>query len=102
MSIKKQYLKNKAICKVTFRMTRTGDTPAKTIHLAGDFNNWKPESNPMTRLKNGSFKTVLSLATGREYQFRYLVNSELWKNDEKADKYTLNPYGDAENCVVSI
>ncbi|MBU2510162.1 isoamylase early set domain-containing protein [bacterium] len=102
MSIKKQYLKSKPVCKVTFRIDREQAPEAKTVCLLGEFNHWNPKKNPMKKLKDGSFKLVLDLETGHQYQFRYLVNSSIWENDNAADKYVLNPFGDAENGVVIV
>ncbi|MBU3913919.1 isoamylase early set domain-containing protein [bacterium] len=102
MSIKKQYLKTKPISKVTFQLDGKFDSKMKTVHLVGDFNNWNPKKNPMKKLKDGSFKIILDLKTGQEYQFRYLVNSENWVNDNAADRYTPNPFGNADNCVVVV
>jgi 1,4-alpha-glucan branching enzyme len=102
MSIKKQYLKNKSICKVTFRLQLEGINKAKSVHLVGDFNQWNSKLNPMTRLKDGSFKTVIELATGQEYQFRYLLNNDTWENDSEADNYLPNPFGNADNSVIVV
>ncbi len=52
MSIKKQYLKKRNVCKVTFRLAKKETaTKASTFHLVGDFNNWDEKSHPMKKLK---------------------------------------------------
>ncbi len=56
----------------------------------------------MRKLKNGSFTLTIDLEPNREYQFRYLLDDEIWENDEEADKYISNPYGDSENSVVVL
>lgn len=96
--LKKQFLKSKPVCKVTFY---TPDSlQADTVHLVGDFNNWSEIDTPMKQLKDGRFSVTLDLETDREYQFRYLVNGTEWHNDWEADKYVPNPFiGD--NSVVS-
>ncbi len=99
MSIKKQYLKSKSVCKVTFRLQ--GEA-AESTNIVGEFNDWNIYATPMKRLKNGSFVVTLDLEPNKEYQFRYLLDDEIWKNDEKADKYVPNPYGDSENSVVVL
>ena len=99
MSIKKQYLKSKPVCKVTFRLQ--GKT-AESANIVGEFNDWNIYATPMKRLKNGSFVVTLDLEPNKEYQFRYLLNDEIWENDEKSDKYVPNPYGDSENSVVVL
>jgi hypothetical protein len=40
MSIKKQFLKSKPVCKVTFRVPEEIGNSAKTAHVVGDFNDW--------------------------------------------------------------
>lgn len=96
--LKKQFLKSKPVCKVTFY---TPDAlQADTVHLVGDFNNWSETDTPMKQLKDGRFSVTLDLEAGREYQFRYLINGTEWHNDWEADKYVPNPFiGD--NSVVS-
>jgi 1,4-alpha-glucan branching enzyme len=96
--LKKQPLKSKPTCKVTFY---TPDSiEAETIHLVGDFNEWNETSHQMEKLKDGRFKLTLDLPTGKEYQFRYLVNSSEWHNDWEADKYVPNPFS-GDNSVVT-
>ncbi len=96
--LKKQFLKSKPVCKVTFYAPDS--LQADTVHLVGDFNNWSETDTPMKQLKDGRFSVTLDLETGREYQFRYLVNGTEWHNDWEADKYVPNPFiGD--NSVVS-
>ncbi len=96
----KKYLKTrKDECKVTFSLPTA--VQAESVHLVGDFNDWDEQSTPMKKQKDGSFKVTLNLKTGREYQFRYLVNGSEWHNDWQADKYMPNPYiGD--NSVVVV
>ena len=75
VGIKKQYLKSKNSCKVTFRLPRVAAPDAKSVCIVGDFNNWSIHANPMKKLKNGNYTITLELETGREFEFRYLVNS---------------------------
>jgi 1,4-alpha-glucan branching enzyme len=102
MSIKKQYLKSKPVCKVTFRISEEIGTSARTAHVVGEFNNWNFSSIPMKKLKNGAFTTTLDLNKGKEYQFRYLLDDKRWENDANADKFAPTPYGDCENSVIAL
>jgi 1,4-alpha-glucan branching enzyme len=95
--IKKQYLKSRPVCKVTFSLSP--ETDADRADVVGDFTDWQPA--PMDQLKNGSFKVVLELPQGKEYQFRYLLNGSEWVNEEEADRYVPNPYA-GENSVVAV
>ncbi|MBZ0301190.1 MAG: isoamylase early set domain-containing protein [Anaerolineae bacterium] len=95
--IKKQYLKSRPVCKVTFSLSP--DKGADKADVVGDFTDWQP--SPMEQLKNGSFKVVLELPQGNEYQFRYLLNGSEWINETEADHFVPNPYS-GENSVVTI
>jgi len=102
MSIKKQFLKCKPVCKVTFRIPEEIGNSATTAHVVGEFNNWDPSSSPMRKLKSGVFTATLDLQKGREYQFRYLLDKNNWENDGDADKFVATPFGDSSNSVVSV
>lgn len=98
MAIKKQYLKNKQICKVTFTVSAK---EANKVAVLGDFNQWNPEANELAKLKNGTFKGIVDLESNRSYEFRYLVDDQYF-NDEQADSYQWNQFANAENGVLSL
>jgi 1,4-alpha-glucan branching enzyme len=102
MGIKKQYLKSKPVCKVTFRIPVEIGNPAREAHVVGEFNNWNVFATPMKKLKSGEFIATLDLEQGREYQFRYLLNKKDWENDEDADKFAHTPFEDSENSVIVL
>jgi 1,4-alpha-glucan branching enzyme len=95
----KEYLKGKSVCKVTFILPEA--IPAESAHVVGDFNDWNPAKAAMKKQKDGHFTMTLDLDKGREYQFRYLVNSTEWHNDWAADKYVANPFS-GDNSVIMI
>jgi 1,4-alpha-glucan branching enzyme len=100
MSLKKQFLKSKPVCKVSFRLDASEASGASRVQLLGDFNNWDESVASMTALKSNDFTATLELEAGKEYQFRYLVDGLTWKNDPQADYFVTNNLGD-ENGVVS-
>lgn len=102
MSLKKQYLKTKDRCRVTFRLPKEAAPQAKTVHIVGEFNNWSTIKTPMKRLKSGEFTAVLELAPGNDYQFRYLIDQTTWENDWQADRYVKSDFGDCENSIVTV
>jgi 1,4-alpha-glucan branching enzyme len=102
MSIKKQFLKSKPMCKVTFRIPEEIGNSAKTAHVVGEFNSWSTLATPMKKLKYGAFTTTLDLEQGREYQFRYLLDIDNWQNDADADHFAATFYGDSENSVIAL
>lgn len=102
MSIKKQYLKAKPICKVTFTLPKEAAPDAKNASVVGEFNDWNIYATPMKKLKNGSFKVTADLETNHEYQFRYLIDETVWENDWDADKYVRSDFGNCDNSVVKV
>jgi 1,4-alpha-glucan branching enzyme len=102
MSIKKQYLKTKPECKVTFTLSKNLSRSAGSVHLVGEFNGWDTASHPMKLQKDGSYSLTINLEKGREYQFRYLIDGMKWQNDDCADRYVKTPFGDSDNSVVVL
>jgi hypothetical protein len=98
---KKLYLKSRPVCKVTFRLPGEAAPEARAVTLVGDFNNWDAGASPMRRLKNGSFTATLSLETGHNYRFRYLIDGQRWENDWRADRYVKNSFG-TDDSVVAV
>jgi len=103
MSLKKQYLKSKPVCKVTFLMNKEAALGAEKVDLLGEFNNWNTaEPIIMKKLKNGSFKVTIDLPAAQEFQFKYLLDGEKWINDASADNYVNSGLGAEENSVVIL
>ena len=98
MAIKKQYLKNNSICKVTFSVAAK---EAENVSVIGDFNHWNNKANPLKKLKNGTFKGSLDLKKGQSYEFRYAIDGD-YVNDEEADDYLWNDFAAGENGVLNI
>lgn len=102
MSITKQYLKTKPVCKVTFKLSAQQLADAESVALLGEFNNWDPSALPMKKSKKGDFSASLTLENDREYQFRYLVNGGTWLNDDAADAYLPSPLSYDHNSVIRL
>ncbi|MFT2091192.1 isoamylase early set domain-containing protein [Paraglaciecola sp. 2405UD69-4] len=102
MAFKKQYLKSKAVCKVTFKLSKEEAKSADSVCLVGDFNDWDTSSTPMKKLKNGSFTTTVNLPKDSNYEFRYLLDDTAWENDWEADAYIPSPVSFEDNSVVTV
>lgn len=102
MSFKKQYLKTKPVCKVTFKLTKEEARSANSVKLLGDFNDWDTSSTPMKKLKNGDFTSTVNLDSDSQYEFRYLLDDKEWENDWAADSYVPSAFSSEENSVVSV
>jgi len=99
-SLKKLYLKTKALCKVTFRLPKEAAPEATQVTLVGDFNQWDTSETPMQKMKNGDFTVTLELACDQEYKFRYLIDNSQWENDWQADRYVPNGHGSDDSLVA--
>ncbi len=100
--LKKKYLKNKPVCKVTFVLSKEASEGASDVRLLGDFNDWNlKEAIPMKAGKNG-FSTEIELEAGRAYEFRYIADGDRWLNDWKADDYVPSPFFGIDNSVVRL
>ena len=98
MAIKKQFLKSKPVCKVTFTVPAA---EAKQVTVAGNWNEWNTEAEPLKKLKNGTFKGTVNLEAGQAYEFKYVVDGQ-WQNDVEADAYAWNDYAAADNSVINL
>jgi 1,4-alpha-glucan branching enzyme len=72
---------------------------AQSVLLAGDFNSWNPEANPLKKASNGLWKINVNLSPGR-YEYRFLVDGQ-WQNDPGCESYVANPFGE-DTCVIKL
>ena len=97
--IRKEYLNDANVCRVTFTLPKEAINGSESICIVGDFNNWDSTKDPMTETKNGDYTAILDLETGKEYQFRYIIDETRWENGWNADRYVKSCYGDCDNSV---
>lgn len=98
MAIKKQFVKTKPVCKVTFSIEAK---EADQVAVVGDFNNWDVEVGTMKKLKNGTFKTVVDLNKDAAYEFKYIIDGE-YINEPEADSFKWNAFAGNENGVLVV
>ncbi len=72
---------------------------AKVVEVAGDFNGWHPESNPLSTTGFGEWNVHLTLRPG-QYEYRFWVDGA-WADDPLARHSTPNPYG-SRNAVLKV
>lgn len=72
---------------------------AKEVSLAGNFNQWNSQANPMKKDRKGMWKGTLSLEPGR-YEYRFIVDG-IWENDPSCSSRVTNEFG-GENCVRMV
>ncbi|HZD10661.1 MAG TPA: isoamylase early set domain-containing protein [Candidatus Binatia bacterium] len=95
--LKKRFFKTIDECEVTFR---TDPQEAESVALVIESNGWEPI--PMEQLKSGPFKATLRLPLNSRVQFRYLVDGDNWQNDDAADAYVPNQFGEANSVVETF
>jgi len=71
---------------------------AKTVYVAGSFNEWKPEKAPLSPLGNGRWAGDLSIKPGR-HEYLFVVDGQ-WLPDPNAKESVQNPYGGKNSVLV--
>ena len=100
--LKKQYLKSKPTCKVTFTLPKVAAENAAEVKVLGDFNDWSWDKGAIMKSSKEEFKTTIELATGKSYAFRYMIDDSGWENDWAADAYEPSPYTGIDNSIVVL
>lgn len=72
---------------------------ARSVRLAGDFNEWNPDRTPMQPLRDGAYFARLPLGPGR-YRYRYVIDGQ-WLRDPANPYMEQNPFGDM-NSVIEV
>jgi 1,4-alpha-glucan branching enzyme len=86
---------------VTVSFTLPDSVHADSASVVGDFNDWDPEQGTMQRDDSGTFTCQLSIAPGRTYQYRFLLDGDRWTNDWSAHAYAPNSFG-GEDSVLDL
>lgn len=102
MGIKKQFLKSKPVCKVSFKLNAKDAIGAKTVQIVGEFNNWDQSTTEMNELKSGDFTQTLNLEQNKNYQFRYLLDGVKWSNEVEADSKTGNEFNEYNDVISTF
>ena len=71
------------------------------IGVAGDFNRWTPHRLTPGIDRDGTRHATIEVPIGHRYEFRYLLDGEIWENDWDADDYVSNDHG-GTNSVVDL
>lgn len=101
VSIIKKFIHEKGVCRVKFKMLKPVVNNANMVAIVGDFNLWQTDKNLMEKDENGHFTATIDLPTGKNYQFRYLIDKYTWGNEWKADGLVSTPYEETYNSVIN-
>lgn len=85
---------------VTFKISAEVLGGAKKASIAGEFNNWDITKNPF-KITKGVGSVKVTLKKGHEYQYRFVINGEIWVNDPSAAKQVANGLGE-QNSVICL
>ena len=77
--VQKTYFKTKDYCKVKFTVSAEN---SETIEILGLNSDWQ-NSIVMSKKKDGSFSSEVSLPKGSQHQFKYKVNATEWQTSQK-------------------
>ena len=72
---------------------------ARSVAVAGTFNDWKPKRTRLHQNGFGEWEVDLSLAPG-DYEYRFVVDGE-WTDDPLSCRHVANPFGGV-NAVLHV
>ena len=96
--VKKKPVQGSGKVSVTFEIAPCPD--ARSVAIAGDFNQWSPTATPMKQRKDGYWSATLRLSKNQEYAYRYVVDGREWITDDRADRTVPNEHGETNAVVV--
>jgi 1,4-alpha-glucan branching enzyme len=81
--------------RVNFNLHAPG---ARSVHVAGNFNDWDPSARALKCDKKGVWRTWMNLPTG-EYEYRFVVD-EKWQEDPICEERARNAFGAYNSAFV--
>ena len=72
---------------------------ARSVLLAGTFNDWNPGQAPLFSRPDGEWNLQIRLHPGR-YEYRFVVDGK-WMEDPASHEYATNPFGE-RNSVITL
>ena len=97
--ITKSFDIKKKVLQATF--TCHAPSYAQYVSLCGDFNAWHPGSNSMSRNDDGTFTASIELPVDSRIAFKYIDDHHQWFNDDAADAYEPNAFGEWNSIVLT-
>jgi 1,4-alpha-glucan branching enzyme len=77
------------------------DSPeANFVHVAGEFNDWKPEDIALTKGDDGIWRVTLDLEAGK-YEYKFIIDGQNWVEDPANPDKVSDPYG-GNNSVLTV
>ena len=72
---------------------------AGAVFVAGEFNSWDPEANPLAKDEGGVFRATIEIAPGT-YEYKFVVDGT-WMEDPANPETVSDPYG-GKNSVLTV
>jgi hypothetical protein len=79
--------------KAALTSVTTTASGAKNVFVAGTFNDWNPQSHPLTHLRDGRWALALDVPPGR-YEYKFIIDGQ-WCCEQGVDK----PFDGCPECV---
>lgn len=81
---------------VTFRYTTS---PGRRVTVAGSFNGWSKDANPLRDTGNGTYELTLTVSSG-QHQYKFVVDGSTWTADPANPKSSPDGHGGKNSIVV--
>ncbi len=85
-----------AACATTFRFEATGETLPDSVAVAGLFNDWDAEANPLEEVSPGVWEGTVELAPG-PHPYKFVEITE-WSMDERYEGWVCDPEAALIHC----
>lgn len=73
---------------------------ARSVAVAGSFNDWDPATTAMERVEGGLFRATIFLERGR-HEYMFVVDGERWVTDVSATTWQDDGFGN-RNAVLEL
>lgn len=95
-------MKNRQHCRpLHHRTTLRHHAPtAGLVTVAGTFNDWDPQSHPMTRDTDGVWTIELELER-RDHEYKFVVDGR-WVHDDLNPEYVVNAFGEINSVFPDV
>jgi hypothetical protein len=81
---------------VRFELVAAG---ARTVAVAGSFNDWRPEALPLARREGGAWSITVPLPIG-EHEYQFVLDGERWVPDPTAQAHADDGFGGTNSVIV--
>lgn len=94
--LQRTLVKSKGAYKVKFTLKPEN---AETVELLGLNNDWETPVS-LSKKKDGSFSTEVTLPKDSKHEFKYRVNNSEWLTEDDADAQEPNGFGSTNSVLI--